>query len=190
MFHNEIKPHAIYTFGSPRVGCKKFRQLYDYISKGRSFRIVNRHDIVPRTPPRISRFHHVGELHYIDPSGKMHKGILILRGDDKEHNGDCNPITSVNQLIEQNEIETVYVKTWEHENDVLGDCPGAIDLKDAEVVSDQLGIPFRVLNLMDFYHQHVVAPMVEGYASGITPNPDVLCNREMKFGALKDYAEK
>ena len=42
------------------------------------------------------------------PVGKMHKGILILRGDDKEHNGDCNPITSVNQLIEQNEIETVY----------------------------------------------------------------------------------
>tara|TARA_S200000501_G_scaffold333543_1_gene337025 strand:+ start:102 stop:518 length:417 start_codon:yes stop_codon:yes gene_type:complete len=42
------------------------------------------------------------------PVGKMHKGILILRGDDKEHNGDCNPITSVNQLIEQNKIETVY----------------------------------------------------------------------------------
>ena len=75
MFYNEIKPHAVYTFGSPRVGCKKFRQLYDYISKGRSFRVVNRHDVVPRTPPRISRFHHVGELHYIDPSGKMHKGI-------------------------------------------------------------------------------------------------------------------
>ena len=54
----------------------------------------------------------------------------------------------------------------------------------------QLGIPFRVVNLMDFYRQHVVPPMVEGYASGITPNPDVLCNREMKFGALKKYAEE
>ena len=105
--------------------------------------------------------------------------------------GGVDSAVAASLLIEQGyEIETVYVKTWEHENDVLGDCPGAIDLKDAEVVSDQLGIPFRVLNLMDFYHQHVVAPMVEGYASGITPNPDVLCNREMKFGALKEYAEK
>ena len=75
MFHQEIKPHLVYTFGSPRVGCKNFRRLYDYISKGRSFRIVNRHDIVPRTPPRVSRFHHVGELHYIDPSGNIHKDI-------------------------------------------------------------------------------------------------------------------
>ena len=105
--------------------------------------------------------------------------------------GGVDSAVAASLLIEQgHDIETVYVKTWEHEDDVLGDCPGAIDLKDAKVVSDQLGIPFRVLNLMDFYHQHVVAPMVEGYASGITPNPDVLCNREMKFGALKDYAEK
>ena len=92
-------------------------------------------------------------------------------------------------LIEQGyEIETVYVKTWEHENDVLGDCPGAIDLKDAEVVSDQLGIPFRVLNLMDFYPP-CGSPNGQDML-GITPNPDVLCNREMKFGALKEYAEK
>ena len=78
-------------------------------------------------------------------------------------------------------MEAVYVKTWEHENDVLGDCPWGIDLQDAETVSAQLGIPFRVVNFMDFYRQHVVSPMVEGYASGITPNPDVLCNREMKL---------
>ena len=61
---------------------------------------------------------------------------------------------------------------------------------DARLVSEKIGVPFRILNLMDFYHQHVVEPMVEGYAGGITPNPDVLCNREMKFGALLDYALK
>ena len=85
-------------------------------------------------------------------------------------------------------VETVYVKTWEHEKDILGDCPGIRDLKDAESVASQLKLPFRLLNLTDFYQNHVVSPMVEGYAAGITPNPDILCNREMKFGALLDYA--
>ena len=88
------------------------------------------------------------------------------------------------------EVETVYVKTWEHEEDLLGDCPGAQDLKDARSVAESLKIPFRILNLADFYRQNVVSPMIDGYASGITPNPDVLCNREMKFGELLDYARK
>ena len=42
------------------------------------------------------------------PVGKIHKGVFILRGDDKEHNGDCNPINSVEKLIEDNEITEVY----------------------------------------------------------------------------------
>ena len=53
---------------------------------------------------------------------------------------------------------------------------GAQDLIDARLVSEKIGVPFRIVNLMDFYHQHVVEPMVEGYADGITPNQDVLCN--------------
>ncbi|MAB61447.1 MAG: hypothetical protein CMO46_13075 [Verrucomicrobiales bacterium] len=79
LLHEELKPYSIYTYGAPRVGCKKFKQLYNYISKGISFRIVNRHDIVPRTPPRLSTFDHVGELHYIDPSGAIQKGISAWR---------------------------------------------------------------------------------------------------------------
>ena len=42
------------------------------------------------------------------PVGRLHKGIFILRGDDKEHNGDCNPIYSVYDLIEQNNLTEVY----------------------------------------------------------------------------------
>lgn len=42
------------------------------------------------------------------PVGKIHKGVFILRGDDKEHNGDCNPINSVEKLIKDNEITEVY----------------------------------------------------------------------------------
>ena len=86
------------------------------------------------------------------------------------------------------EIEAAYVRTWEHEEDMLGECPGARDLSDAEAVAHTLSIPFRVVNFVDFYQHEVVEPMVEGYATGTTPNPDILCNRRMKFGALLDYA--
>ena len=85
-------------------------------------------------------------------------------------------------------IEGAYVRTWEHEEDLLGDCPGAKDLADARAVAELLSIPFRTINFADFYHQEVVTPMVEGYANGITPNPDILCNQRMKFGALLKYA--
>ena len=87
------------------------------------------------------------------------------------------------------EVEGVYVKTWEHETDVLGDCPGAQDLADAQDVAECLGIPFEVVNFVDFYQENVVQPMVEGYRNGITPNPDVTCNRRMKFGKLLEHAE-
>lgn len=92
-------------------------------------------------------------------------------------------------LLDQgHEVEGVYVRTWQHEDDLLGDCPGARDLADAERVADALGISFEVVNYVDFYHREVVLPMVNGYADGITPNPDVLCNRSMKFGALLEHA--
>ncbi|MDG1324837.1 MAG: tRNA 2-thiouridine(34) synthase MnmA [Opitutales bacterium] len=87
-------------------------------------------------------------------------------------------------------ISGVYVRTWEHEEDLLGDCPGARDLKDARSVAELIGIPFSVVNFIDFYQNEVVLPMVRGYENGITPNPDILCNRAMKFGALLEYAEE
>ena len=87
-------------------------------------------------------------------------------------------------------VEAAYVRTWENEKDLLGDCPGAKDLADAREVADFLKIPFSVVNFIDFYHQEIVRPMIDGYAMGITPNPDILCNRKMKFGALKNYAQE
>lgn len=88
------------------------------------------------------------------------------------------------------DVSGVYVRTWEHEEDILGECPGAKDLKDARSVAEVIGIPFSVVNFVDFYQNEVVMPMVNGYEQGITPNPDILCNRAMKFGALLDYAEE
>ena len=88
------------------------------------------------------------------------------------------------------DVSGVYVRTWEHEEDILGECPGAKDLKDARSVAEAIDIPFSVVNFIDFYQNEVVMPMVSGYEQGITPNPDILCNRAMKFGALLDYAEE
>ena len=56
-------------------------------------------------PLRECVFHYNCEKTY--PVGRMHKGIFILRGDDENHNGDCNPVTSIDQLIEENEITDV-----------------------------------------------------------------------------------
>lgn len=88
------------------------------------------------------------------------------------------------------EIEGCYMKIWLEETDVFGECPWQQDIDDARAVADQLAIPFRVVNLIDEYRARVVDYMISGYQTGITPNPDVMCNREIKFGAFLDYALK
>ena len=90
---------------------------------------------------------------------------------------------------EGHQVEAVYVRTWKQEDNPFGKCPGVEDLKDARSVAKHLDVPFHVVNFIDFYQKEVVTPMVEGYAQGITPNPDILCNRRMKFGALMEYAK-
>ena len=88
------------------------------------------------------------------------------------------------------DIEGCYMKIWLEETDVFGECPWQKDIDDARAVADQLGIPFRIVNLIDEYRERVVDYMINGYQTGITPNPDVMCNREIKFGAFLHYADK
>lgn len=88
------------------------------------------------------------------------------------------------------QVEAAYMKNWINEENIFGNCPWMQDIEDARAVADHLGIPFRVLNFMDAYRERVVAYLVDGYARGLTPNPDVMCNREMKFGVLLDWARE
>lgn len=88
------------------------------------------------------------------------------------------------------EVHGVYMKNWINEENIIGHCPWEEDIVDAEAVARQLGIPFRVVNLMTEYREKVVKYLIEGYQAGITPNPDVMCNREMKFGVLWDWARE
>ena len=85
-------------------------------------------------------------------------------------------------------LEGAYIRTWQHEENVFGDCPAGQEMEDARAVAEQVGIPFQVVNLVKHYREKVVDYLVNGYESGITPNPDILCNREIKFGAFLDIA--
>ncbi len=86
------------------------------------------------------------------------------------------------------EVEAAYMKNWINEENVFGNCPWMQDIDDGRAVADHLGIPFRILNFMEAYRERVVSYLVDGYSRGLTPNPDVMCNREMKFGVLLDWA--
>ena len=88
------------------------------------------------------------------------------------------------------EIEGAYMKNWMAEWNPLGQCPWEQDVADARAVADALGIPFRVVNLIEDYRERVVDYLLKGYADGVTPNPDAYCNREIKFGVFLDLARR
>lgn len=90
---------------------------------------------------------------------------------------------------EGHEVTGAYMKNWINEENIIGHCPWQEDIEDARAVADQLGIEFRVVNLMQEYRDKVVSYLLKGYQEGITPNPDVMCNREMKFGVLWEWAK-
>ena len=87
-------------------------------------------------------------------------------------------------------VSGAYMRTWMHEegSELFADCPWETDREDARAVAETLDIPFEVVNLIDGYQEHVVRYLVDGYKRGVTPNPDIMCNRQMKFGMLLQYA--
>jgi tRNA-specific 2-thiouridylase len=87
------------------------------------------------------------------------------------------------------DLHGVFMRTWNADDDVnpLSDCPWRRDMIDAQLVAEQLGISFEVVNMIGRYREQVVEDLVSGYRSGITPNPDMLCNQRIKFGALYEH---
>jgi len=84
-------------------------------------------------------------------------------------------------------ISGVFMKNWE-DKDPDGVCPAAIDAQDAMLVSDKIGIPLDAVNFASEYWDRVFQYFLDEYKSGRTPNPDILCNKEIKFKAFLDYA--
>jgi len=92
-------------------------------------------------------------------------------------------------LIEQgHKVEGLFMKNWE-EDDSEEYCTATEDLADAQAVSDQLGIPLHTVNFSTEYWDRVFAHFLAEYKAGRTPNPDVLCNREIKFRAFLEHAQ-
>jgi tRNA-uridine 2-sulfurtransferase len=86
-------------------------------------------------------------------------------------------------------VAGAYMKNWINEDQVIGHCPWEEDIADARRVAGQIGIEFQVVNLMQDYRERVVQYLLDGYAHGLTPNPDVMCNREIKFGVFRAWAK-
>ncbi|HTM63500.1 MAG TPA: tRNA 2-thiouridine(34) synthase MnmA [Gammaproteobacteria bacterium] len=85
-------------------------------------------------------------------------------------------------------VEGVFMKNWEGD-DTDDYCPAADDMADAQAVCDKLGIPLRLVNFASEYWENVFAYFLSEYRAGRTPNPDILCNREIKFKAFLEYAK-
>lgn len=83
------------------------------------------------------------------------------------------------------DVVGAFIKIWRPE---FIDCPWQRDRLDAMRVAVALDIPFREVDLSDEYKRSVIDDMVANYAEGVTPNPDVLCNRHIKFGAFAEWA--
>lgn len=87
------------------------------------------------------------------------------------------------------EVIALFMKNWHDETVTLSnECPWLEDSNDAMIVADKLGIPFQTVDLSVEYKDRIVDYMFAEYQKGRTPNPDVLCNREIKFDVFMDIA--
>ena len=92
------------------------------------------------------------------------------------------------KLLEQgHQVTGLFMKNWD-EDDGSEYCTAKEDLADAQQVCDKLGIPLKTVNFAAEYWDNVFEDFLNEYAAGRTPNPDILCNREIKFKAFLDYA--
>lgn len=80
------------------------------------------------------------------------------------------------------EVIGMFMRNWHDQSVTISDeCPWIDDSNDALLIAQQLGIPFQVIDLSEQYKERIVNYMFKEYRAGRTPNPDVLCNREIKF---------
>ena len=106
--------------------------------------------------------------------------------------GGVDSSVTAHLLKEQGfDVIGLFMKNW-HDDAVTisNECPWSEDSNDAMIVAEKLGIPFQVVDLSEQYKERIVDYMFDEYSKGRTPNPDVLCNREIKFDVFMDIALK
>ena len=106
--------------------------------------------------------------------------------------GGVDSSVAAHLLVEQGyDVIGIFMRNWHDESVTISDeCPWIDDSQDALLVAEKLGIPFQVLDLSDEYKERIVDYMFSEYEQGRTPNPDVLCNREIKFDIFLKEAIK
>lgn len=97
------------------------------------------------------------------------------------------------------DVTAIFMRNWDSaaNNDILGNpnleddiCPEEQDYKDAQLVADKIGIPLIKVDFVSEYWDKVFEYFLSEYRLGRTPNPDIMCNKEIKFKAFLEYAEK
>ena len=102
--------------------------------------------------------------------------------------GGVDSAVAAHRLLEQGyAVEALFMKNWEEDDDP-GYCAAAADLADARGVAERLGIRLHTVNFATEYWDRVFESFLSEYRALRTPNPDVLCNREIKFTAFLDHA--
>ena len=94
-------------------------------------------------------------------------------------------------LLKQQGYEVIglFMKNWHDESVTISDqCPWLDDSNDAMLIAQKIGIPFQTVDLSKQYQSRIIDYMFNEYEKGRTPNPDILCNREIKFDIFLDIA--
>ena len=100
--------------------------------------------------------------------------------------GGVDSSVAAMRLVQQGyEVSGIFMQNWEDDDE---HCTARQDYRDAKGVADQLGIPLTTVNFADEYWERVFAHFLTEYGAGRTPNPDILCNKEIKFNACLDHA--
>lgn len=103
--------------------------------------------------------------------------------------GVDSAVSAVLLLNQGYDVTGIYMKNWSNEDfGIETDCPWQEDMKDVQQVCEQLGIEFRSYNFEKEYRERVVENFFAEYKAGRTPNPDVLCNSEIKFDSFLSKA--
>lgn len=106
--------------------------------------------------------------------------------------GGVDSSVAASLLVDQGyEVIGLFMKNWHDESVTISDeCPWEEDSTDAMLVAQKLGIPFQAIDLSEDYKERIVDYMFAEYQAGRTPNPDILCNREIKFDIFLKTALK
>lgn len=100
--------------------------------------------------------------------------------------GVDSAVAALRLLEAGHEVQGLFMSNWAEDEE--GYCQSAEDFQDARAVCELLGIPLHRADFSREYRDRVFTAFLDGYRAGVTPNPDVLCNREIKFGKFMEHA--